>query len=110
MNKNVNKRPTSPDMEITDPMWNNVAEGEPVTTLYSTSEEAIVLPAQKFDGNVEFSFSPFHIQYVLGGDKKTADLSEYDSIFDAIDDLKADWTPESFYHPLPEENQDEKEG
>lgn len=37
------------------------------------------------------------------------DLSEYDSIFDAIDDLRVDWTPESFYHLLPEENQDEKE-
>ena len=110
MNKNVNKRPTSPDMEITNPIWNNVVEGEPVTTLYSTSEETIVLPAQKFDGNVEFSFSPFHIQYVLGGDRNMVDLSEYDSIFDAIDDLKVDWTPESFYRPLPEENQDEKEG
>ena len=69
-----------------------------------------MLPAQKFDGNVEFSFSPFHIQYVLGGDRNMVDLSEYDSIFDAIDDLKVDWTPESFYRLLPEENQDGKEG
>lgn len=90
-------------------MWNNVAEGEPVTTLYSTSEETIVLPAPEFHEPAEFSFSPFHAKYALGGDKKMADLSEYDSIFDAIDDLTVDWTPESFYHPLPEEVSDEKE-
>lgn len=100
----------SPDTEAMESPWNNVVEGEPVTTSYLTSEESIVLPAPEFHEPVAFSFSPFHVKYVLGGGKKTVDLSEYDSIFDAIDDLKVDWTPESFYHPLPEENQDEKEG
>lgn len=105
MKKSVNKRLTLQNTEAV----NSILPGEPVTTAYSTSEEPIVLLAQKFDGNAEFSFSPFHVQYVLGGNKAMVDLSEYDSIFDAIDDLKVDWTPESFYHPLPEENQDEKE-
>ena len=100
----------SPDTEATESSWNNVVEGEPATTSYSTSEEPIVLPAPEFHESVTFSFSPFRVKYVLRGDKKTVDLSEYDSIFDAIDDLKVDWTPESFYHLLPEENQDEKEG
>ena len=90
-------------------MWNNVTKGEPVTTLYSTSEETIVLPAPEFHEPAEFSFSPFHIQYVLGGNKAMVNLSEYDSIFDAVDDLKVDWTPESYYCPLPEEVSDEKE-
>ena len=66
-------------------------------------------PLVEFHEPAEFSFSPFHAKYALGGDKKMADLSEYDSIFDAIDDLTVDWTPESFYHPLPEEVSDEKE-
>ena len=79
-------------------------------TAYSTSEETIELPASEFHESVEFSFSPFHVKYVLGGDRNRVDLSEYDSIFDAIDDLKVDWTPESFYRLLPEENQDGKEG
>lgn len=100
----------SPDTEATESPWNNVVEGKPVTTSYSTSEGPIVLPAPEFHKPAEFSFSPFHVKYVLGSDKNMVDLSEYDSIFDAIDDLKVDWTPESFYHPLPEENQDEKEG
>lgn len=104
MKKSVNKQPT---LQNTGTV-NNILPGEPVMTAYSTSEEPIVLPAQKLDGNVGFSFSPFHIQYVLGGDRNMVDLSKYDSIFDAVDDLKVNWTPESFYHPLPEENQDEK--
>ena len=37
------------------------------------------------------------------------DLSEYDSVFDAIQDLKGDWTIEHYYHPLPEEKDDEEE-
>lgn len=69
-----------------------------------------MLPTPEFHEPAGFSFSPLHVKYVLGGDKNMVDLSEYDSIFDAIDDLKVDWTPESFYHPLPEENRDEKEG
>lgn len=105
MKKSVNKQPTLQNTETV----NNLLPGEPVMTAYSTSEEPIVLPAQKFDGNVEFSFSPFHIQYVLGGNRNMVDLSEYDSIFDAVDDLKVDWTPESYYRPLPEEALDEKE-
>ena len=76
-------------MEMADPVWNNFIEGEPVMTAYSTSEETFVLPAPEIH---------------------EVDLSKYDSIFDAIDDLKVDWTPESFYRLLPEENQDGKEG
>lgn len=103
--KNANRRSTLPNME----MENKIFPGEPVTTVYSTSEEPMVLPAPEFDGNVEFSFSPFHVQYVLGGNKAMVDLSEYDSIFDAVEDLKANWEPESYYRPLPEETLDEKE-
>lgn len=105
MKKSVNKQPTLQNTETV----NNLFPCEPVMTAYSTSEEPIVLPAQKFDGNVEFSFSPFYIQYVLGGNKVMVNLSEYDSIFDAVDDLKVDWTPESYFRPLPEEVFDEKE-
>lgn len=105
MKKSVNKQPTLQNTETV----NNLFPGEPVMTAYCTSEEPIVLPAQKFDGNIEFSFSPFHVKYVLGGDKAMVNLSEYDSIFDAVDDLKVDWTPESYFRPLPEEVSDEKE-
>lgn len=105
MKKNANKPCMWQDLEMT----NEVIPGEPVTTVYSTSEEPIVLPAPEFDGNAEFSFSPFHVAYVLGGSKKMVDLSEYDSIFDAVDDMKVDWKPESYYRPLPEEVSDEKE-
>lgn len=103
--KNANKHSMLQDSGMT----NKVIPGEPVTTSYSTSEEPIVLPAPEFDGNAEFSFSPFHVQYVLGGNKAMVDLSEYDSIFDAVEDLKANWEPESYYRPLPEEVSDEKE-
>lgn len=103
--KNANKRSTLPSMETE----NKIIPGEPVTTTYSTSEEPMVLPAQEFDGDVSFSFSPFHVQYVLGGSRKMMDLSEYDSVFDAVADAQVDWTPESYYHPLPEEVSDEKE-
>ena len=105
MKKNANKPCMWQDSGVT----NKVTPGEPVTTVYLTSEEPIVLPAPEFDGNAEFSFSPFHVQYVLGGNKAMIDLSEYDSIFDAVDDLKANWEPESYYRPLPEEALDEKE-
>lgn len=105
MKKSANKRLTLQNTETV----NNILPDEPVMTAYSTSEEPIVLPAQEFNGNEEFSFSPFHIQSVLGGNKAMINLSEYDSIFDAVDDLKVDWTPESYYHPLPEEASDEKE-
>lgn len=105
MKKNANKPSMWQDSGVT----NKVIPGESVTTVYSTSEEPIVLPAPEFDGNVEFSFSPFHVQYVLVGSKAMVDLSEYDSIFDAVDDLKANWEPESYYRPLPEETLDEKE-
>ena len=37
------------------------------------------------------------------------DLSQYDSVFDAVQDLKGDWTIEHYYHPLPEEKDDEEE-
>lgn len=40
-----------------------------------------------------------------------ADLSQYDSVFDAVQDLKGNWEVEHYYHPLPEEEDDEgKEG
>lgn len=37
------------------------------------------------------------------------DLSQYDSVFDAVADLKVNWEIEHYYHPLPEEEKDEKE-
>lgn len=36
------------------------------------------------------------------------DLSQYDSIFDAVADQKGDWEIEHYYHPLPEEEKDER--
>lgn len=39
------------------------------------------------------------------------DLSQYDSVFDAVADQKGNWEVEHYYHPLPEEEKDEqKEG
>lgn len=39
------------------------------------------------------------------------DLTKYDSVFDAVADLKGNWEVECYYHPLPEEEKDEqKEG
>lgn len=35
------------------------------------------------------------------------DLSQYDSVFDAVQDLKGNWEAEHYYHPLPEEEKDE---
>ena len=37
------------------------------------------------------------------------DLSLYDSVFDAVSDLKGDWTVESYYHPLHEGEKDGQE-
>lgn len=37
------------------------------------------------------------------------DLTKYDSVFDAVADLKGNWEIEHYYHPLPEELKDEKE-
>lgn len=68
-----------------------------------------MLPAPEFHEPAEFSFSPFHVQYVLGGNKAMIDLSEYDSIFDAVMDSKIDWTPENYCQSLPEEVPDEEQ-
>ena len=36
------------------------------------------------------------------------DLTKYDSVFDAVADLKGNWEIEHYYHPPPEEEKDEE--